>query len=93
MNKQYQPIACGLYDQFESLAVKREICKIEYYNAAGELQQVDSRFVDLYSKDKEEFAKLENDAVIRLDQITRVNGTEITGSCRIDVGDPRDFGS
>lgn len=80
---QYRPVACGLYDQLESLAVRKQKCDVDYVDEAGQSHHIHTRILDLFSRNKEEFAELENKLLIRLDRIIRINGVEVAASCDV----------
>jgi Rho-binding antiterminator len=78
----YQPIDCNFYDILEATAVKKSIAEI-VFATEGVHQTVNSRILNLFTKNKEEFMVLENDLTIRLDQIVSVNGEVLKGFCGI----------
>jgi Rho-binding antiterminator len=78
----YQPIDCNFYDILEATAVKKAVAEIEFSTEVGN-QIIQSRILNLFTKNKEEFMVLENDLTIRLDQIVSVNGEELKGFCGI----------
>ena len=83
MTKPYVPIACGIYDELESLAVRRTVCQIEFLSTSR-IESVQSRIVDVYSRNKEEFIKIEDGRDIRLDCLHAINGNAVGGSCRLE---------
>ena len=80
---QYQPVACGLYDQLEEIAVRKQTCFIDYVDEEGAAHRIQSRIIDLFSRDKEEFAELERKLLIRLDRIKRINDVAVATSCEL----------
>jgi Rho-binding antiterminator len=68
----YQPIACHLYDQLEVLALHRQLCLVEYWNEQGESETRQTRLMDLLSRDRQEFVRLEEGIEVRLDALIRV---------------------
>ncbi|MEL6649326.1 MAG: Rho-binding antiterminator [Bacteroidota bacterium] len=73
--KTYTPIACSLYDMLEIAAMRRQYVDLEYEDieADGEVKAVRAFIEDLWAKDGEEFMKLTNGTVIRLDRLTKVD--------------------
>ena len=81
MPEPYQPIDCGFHDELESLCVRGVRCTIEVQN--GEATTIiQSRIVDVYSRNKEEFLKTDDGQVFRLDRIRSVNGMQ-SGDCQL----------
>jgi len=77
----YQPINCNYYDELEALATLRKKVVIEYYAPSGEKQSVESRIVNLYTRNKEEFMELEDGTVFRLDRLISAAGKSVQLSC------------
>jgi Rho-binding antiterminator len=73
MKEKYVPINCDFHDLLEELSTLKRACAIVYEDEAGREQFTHGHIVDLFSKDHEEFMRLNNDLVIRLDQVKRVN--------------------
>jgi Rho-binding antiterminator len=68
----YQPIDCNFYDILEATATKRKTVAIVILE--NETEQIyHSKIIDLYAKDSVEYMVMENDKVIRLDQIVSVD--------------------
>lgn len=78
--KDYIPIACELYDHLESCSVLKTVCDIESVDAKGKVSLVNSRIVDVFSKTGEEFIRLADGNLIRLDRIVSVNGKSFRAS-------------
>lgn len=83
MANPYEPIACGAYDQLESLAVKRTVCRIQFVTD-GQIESVQSRIVDVFARNKEEFIKIEDRREIRLDRLHSIDGEPLGGSCKLE---------
>lgn len=79
----YKPISCGLHDVLESIAVLREQATIIYEDESGNRHQVRSKIKDVFSLNREEFLKLDDDTEIRLDRIKLVNETWFGEECSI----------
>lgn len=69
-NTPYINISCDLYDQLEAFAMKAIKLKIVIEDDNGHSTEVFTKICDLQTKDKEEFAILENGQSVRLDRIT-----------------------
>lgn len=76
-NTDYIPIACHFYDELETLAVRKTLCKIEYKDE-NEIKIIEDFIVNFKNKNKEEFAILKSDIQIRLDKIISVNSLKAT---------------
>ena len=81
MDSPYTPISCACYDQLEVLAMRKAPTVIVYRDNENKEQEVATVIVDVYSKDKQEFLKLDNDATIRLDRLMSVDGKLWSNSC------------
>jgi Rho-binding antiterminator len=68
----YQPISCSLYDQLELLVMRRQLCSIQYKNFQGTDEEQQTRLVDLFSRNQQEFVRLEEGLEIRLDAVISV---------------------
>lgn len=76
----YIPINCSYYDELEAAATQAKIVKLIYRDQSGE-KQLDTRIVNLYTKNKEEFMVLENGLEIRLDHLLSIDGKTPPMSC------------
>jgi Rho-binding antiterminator len=65
----YRPVSCDFHDQLEELATLKKTCLVRYGNEAGEAFEVIGRIADIFTKDKEEFLKMSDGQIIRLDHI------------------------
>lgn len=70
----YIPINCHYYDVLELVAIRRLTVEIRYQNEAQVEQITQSRIEDLWAKNGEEFMRLSDQTVIRLDQLISVDG-------------------
>ena len=75
-NNTYIPIDCNMYDVLISKATLKKICQIVYKEEEYE-KTTTAIIVDVYTKTKEEFMQLSDDAIIRLDKIVSVDGIVI----------------
>jgi Rho-binding antiterminator len=76
----YVPISCHFYDELEALAVKKELCKVVYFEGKKQIY-LEDYIVDFRTKAKEEFVILKSGLEIRLDYLTSVNGKKLEEYC------------
>lgn len=81
MDKQYKPIACGLYDELELSALRKQKVKIVFLNDKNENELDEFVIADLFSKDKVEYLKTDADKIIRLDNIIELDNIIFNKSC------------
>jgi len=55
--KKYKPIACGLYDELELRALRKQKVTLTFLNDNSETEIIKCVIADLFSKDKIEFLK------------------------------------
>ena len=78
----YKPINCDLHSVLEHYSIRKETVSILYLNTLNEKVIVQTKIVDLYTKNREEFLVMSNTNTIRLDQIIQINETSFdTSSC------------
>lgn len=81
MPRPYQPIDCDSHDELEALATLRQPCDLIYRDSAGREVLTRDVIEDLYTQNHEEFLKLRNRQMIRLDAIISVNGRPLKSGC------------
>ncbi len=81
MDKQYKPIACGLYDELELRALRKQKINLLFINDKNENESIDCVIADLFSKDKTEYLKTDNDRIIRLDNIIEMDNIIFNKNC------------
>jgi Rho-binding antiterminator len=81
MNKEYKPIACGLYDELELRALRKQKITLKYLNDKNETEIIECIIADLFSKDKTEFLKTTEGKIIRLDDIVELENILFNKSC------------
>lgn len=81
MNKEYKPIACGLYDELEFRSLRKQKTKITFRNEPGNIQTIDCVISDLFARDKAEFLKTSDGTIIRLDDILEVDDIIYNKTC------------
>jgi Rho-binding antiterminator len=73
----YYLVDCDFHDQLEALATLRQMCQICYSTITGEIVEVQSQIIDVYSANKADFLKLKDGTEVRLDHLVSVNGQPI----------------
>lgn len=81
MNKEYKPIACGLHDELELRALRKQKINILFSNDKNENESINCVITDLFSKDKTEYLKTDNDRIIRLDNIIEMDNIIFNKNC------------
>lgn len=80
-NKAYKPIACGLYDELELRALRKQKVKITFINEKSENQSIECIIIDLFSKDRIEFLKTSDNKIIRLDDVIELDNIIFNKNC------------
>lgn len=70
----YQPINCDYYDELILLILRKQKCRIAYWDAANCQINIEDYLEDIYAKQGEEFLRLKNYDEIRLDRLISVAG-------------------
>jgi Rho-binding antiterminator len=70
----HKPINFDFYDELEAAASLNQSCEITYRDDSGEEQYVISPINDIYTEHGVEYVRLDNKLIVRLEQITSVNG-------------------
>ncbi|MCZ7609512.1 MAG: Rho-binding antiterminator [Ignavibacterium sp.] len=81
MNKKYKPIACGLYDELELRALRKQRVKIIFLNAKDDNELIECIITDLFSKDNTEYLKTDNGRIFRLDNIIEMDNIIFNKNC------------
>ena len=74
MDNTYAPVSCSLHDELLELATFRKNCTVSIEDASGQIEEVTAFIQDVYTKDGAEYMKLDDQRVVRLDQIKLLNG-------------------
>lgn len=84
MNK-YTPINCSFYDQLLNFSSSKKHVNIVYLNDEVETE-IEGVIIDVFTKNKAEFLKLDTEVVIRLDFLLKVDDILVKNSpnCSID---------
>ena len=81
MDKEYKPIACGLYDELELRALRKQRISLVYKDDNHVLKTIDCIIMDLFSKDKVEYLKTDAGLIIRLDDLVAVDNISFNEHC------------
>ncbi|EPR71337.1 hypothetical protein [Cyclobacterium qasimii] len=81
--QKYVPINCSFFDRLQDWATRKEIVKIIFLDKDLNSNTINTRILDLFTKNSEEFIVLESGEKFRLDKLISVNGLLVT-SCEID---------
>ncbi len=81
MNKEYNPIACGLHDELELRALRKSKVVLSYNDDKNAVKTVECTITNIYSKDKVEYLNTDNGLLIRLDDIIELDGILFNKSC------------
>jgi len=74
MPSDYQPINCHYYDLLELVALRRSLVEVRYRDQRGNEKVQQVCIEDLWAKEGEEFMRMSDEVVIRLDQLISVDG-------------------
>jgi Rho-binding antiterminator len=81
MDREYKPIACGLYDELELRALRKNKINLVFRNSLNEVEIIDCVIADLFSKNKVEYLKTDDGTIIRLDEIIELDNILFNKSC------------
>lgn len=81
MDKEYKPIACGLYDELELRSLRKSKVTLVFRNNLNELKNIDCVIADLFSKDKVEYLQTDAGKIIRLDDIIELDNILFNKTC------------
>jgi Rho-binding antiterminator len=81
MDKQYKPIACGLYDELELRALREQTVCLVFFNDKNENETIQCKIIDLFSKDKTEYLKTNAGHIIRLDNVVEMDNIIFNKTC------------
>ena len=79
MPADYQPIACGFYDELEAAATRKKQVYLHYFNDLRQLCQGPAVLQTFITRDQAEYAILASGEEIRLDHIIRLDDTPAPG--------------
>jgi Rho-binding antiterminator len=81
MSKEYKPIACGLYDELELRALRKQKVNLVIINEQNDNETISCIIADLFSKDKTEYLKTLDGRIIRLDNIIEMDNIIFNKNC------------
>ena len=81
MSKEYKPIACGLYDELELRALRKQKVNLSIINEQNDNETISCIIADLFSKDKTEYLKTLDGRIIRLDNIIEMDNIIFNKNC------------
>lgn len=73
----YTPISCGIYDQLELYAMRRQTIQLELIDDSRRLIRTQGIIEDLWARDGVEYGRLKDGQEFRLDELMTVNGQAI----------------
>jgi len=79
MPTDYQPIACGFYDELEAVPTRKKQVYLQYFNDLRQLCQGTTTIKTFVTRDGAEYAILASGEEIRLDHIIRIDDTPAPG--------------
>ena len=69
----YEPVACDFTDEIEDFSVRKLPVDVTYWDESAHLTKACGKITDIFtSPGKEEFLKLEDGTLVRLDKIMEV---------------------
>lgn len=72
VTKDYTQVACEFTDELEHFCVLREFVEVSFWNQNLNLEIVSGRIIDLCTRDKEEYIKMDSLTEIRIDKIFEI---------------------
>lgn len=86
-SSKYQPIDCNYYDEITLLILRKQKCKVHFYNEKEKEETVMAVIEDIYTREKAEYLRLKDGMEIRLDKIIALddkkNPDEHSNNCQI----------
>jgi transcriptional antiterminator Rof (Rho-off) len=81
MSDDYQPIACGFYDELGIRMMRGQTCTLLLNFGEGATKEITAVITDIFTEGDEEFAQLDGTTRVRLDRIARVDHVDRPGAC------------
>jgi len=81
----YKKISCGFYDLLLEKATLKEKVLIRCKKAGVGEGSISGVILDVYTKNQEEFLKLDSDQIIRLDYIVSVDDKSLSDSVNCNL--------
>ncbi|MCP4442053.1 MAG: hypothetical protein GY810_24350 [Aureispira sp.] len=84
-NDEYKSISCNFYDLILARATFKSLENITYLDPQNKQLTVESKIIDVFTKEKAEYLKLEQGTIIRLDKIISIGKDKLSDyeSCKI----------
>lgn len=79
--EEYIPINCDFYDELESLATMKRSCQIVFRHENGAVSTIRGVILDLYTRNKIEYLKMDSGLEIRLDKLIEADGKKPQNYC------------
>lgn len=79
MTTDYQPIACGFYDELGLRMMRGQTCRLVIENDG--VRTVETIIRDVYTEGDAEYARLDDGACVRLDRIRQVDDVAAADRC------------
>jgi len=73
----YKTISCSFYDLLLEKATLKEVAQLVYMDNGESETSCSGVIIDVYTKNKEEFLKLDSELIIRLDYVISVGDKNI----------------
>lgn len=71
MDEPYVPIDCGVHDRLQLLAMRRAPCRLCIRGDDGHEREFEDHIADVYTRGREEYARLGCGTEVRLDRLLR----------------------
>lgn len=76
LKQKYEPVSCDFSDQIEDFSVRKLPVELRYWENSR-LKLVEGKITDIFTTpEKEEFLKLEDGTLVRLDKIMEIKSME-----------------
>ncbi len=88
-NSSYKPVDCDFTDELEFAVVKKLNVEVHFKKENEEISSVSGKLVDIFTQNKEEFLKISDGTLIRLDHIMEVrilDPEETEQNCNFEMG-------
>lgn len=71
-NSSYKPVDCDFTDELEFAVVKKLNVEVHFKKENEDISSVSGKLVDIFTQNKEEFLKVSDGTLIRLDRVMEV---------------------
>ena len=80
-NSDYQPVACGFYDELGLRMLRGQTCTLVVDYGGEARSEIETTIEDVYTEGDAEYVRIEGGETIRLDHIVRVDDVDRPGAC------------